>query len=251
MVDMGGSAGGQRQLSQTLRSSVSTFVINGAGSFPFELLEDRVLAGKRIFGAITWASERVIPTGRVLTDFTAGGRMVARLLAARGCRRPLVVGPSNTLEMLDRKPGFPCCQFGFADECRALGLAPTRLPIDPDGPDYPHSAAADWDALDTALRGPGRVDAVFGLRDVDAWIVQSRLARHHPDLLGKVVIVGFGDTPWSQAATPQFTSVAFNLEEVCGKLLHLLISPGIKDGSSGGGLVLVPPILIERNGLRS
>jgi DNA-binding LacI/PurR family transcriptional regulator len=246
LIDTSNMEESAKQLKQTLASPVPVFIINGVGRFPFEILKGRAAAGKRIFGSVTWESEDVFPESCVLTDFTEGGRMVARFLASCGCRRPLVVGPPDMIELLDAKPGYPCRQYGFADECRALGIRFNRLGIGTDCPNYPYNAVVDTGRLDNFLKGPQRIDAIYGLRDVDAWIAQNLIAERKAGFLEKITVIGFGDTPWSQAANPRLSTVAFNLQKICDELIRELSAPPSAVTGKSARLVLVPPVMIER-----
>ena len=97
----------------------------------------------------------------------------------------------------------------------------------------------------TCFDRPDAPTALFGARDVDAWCVQGVLARHRPGILGRLCVVGSGNTPWSQAAQPPFTTLDWNLEHIARQAAALIARGGrVEDG--GEKIEWVQPKLVIR-----
>jgi DNA-binding LacI/PurR family transcriptional regulator len=57
---------------------------------------------------------------------------------------------------------------------------------------------------------------------VEACVARETIRRRLPELDGHVVIVGYGDTPWSQAASPTLTTVSYQLGQIAKETLKML-----------------------------
>lgn len=182
---------------------------------------------------------------RVLTDFDAGGRMVARHLLTKGHRNVLLVGTRST-EPLWRHPvgktRFP--GTSFVEEWEEAGGTWTHMDVLPDE----HSTAGyrlEEEPFVERLTSPSAPTAIFGTRDVDAWVAQQTLVKGLPHLQGKVEVVGYYDTPWSRAGNPPFTTVNLDLPAMAQAAMGILDAlregkePEVKD-------VVIPPQLVVR-----
>ena len=87
--------------------------------------------------------------------------------------------------------------------------------------------------------------AIFGGREIEVWLAQSLVLRRRRELLARLDVVGYGNTPWSEAGHPPFTTVAFDLERIVAEVM------GVMDRVRGDSprtetLIHVPPRLVVR-----
>lgn len=217
-------------------------IMNGNQHFPFSVLEGVSLRNKQLIGLFEWANPALeSQVHRVLIDFALGGRMVADYLYGKRHKRVLMVGTST---MLDANNGevnsLPA--RGFSGRWQELG-----------GELFLQNSLSNPGSLETQvnpdrlleiLRGPNAPTAVFGLRDFEAWQVQDILFRNDMELYHKIEIVGWGNTPWAQAARPRFATVDWNLPAVAEGVF--CITDAIFRGEDPGkcSCLLVPPLLV-------
>jgi DNA-binding LacI/PurR family transcriptional regulator len=69
---------------------------------------------------------------------------------------------------------------------------------------------------------PDPPTAIFGLRDVEAWLAQDTLLRRRSEWKGEVDIVGYGNTTWSEAGHPPIPTVDFNLPQIVKGAMKVL-----------------------------
>jgi DNA-binding LacI/PurR family transcriptional regulator len=194
-----------------IRSARVVFVGSSAGHFPYEAFKGISLQAKRVIGLLVWGHRELAPqVDRVLVDHEAGGRLVADRLWEAGHRRVVVLG---TQTMVDAGSGSATNASGRSFEAawkekggECQGLADEPVPG--------NEPRVVPEILLASVRGPKAATAVFGLRDYEAWQAQSILAGYDESLLRRIPIVGYGNTPWSQAARPPFSSVDWNIPAV-------------------------------------
>jgi DNA-binding LacI/PurR family transcriptional regulator len=241
---------GEAMLTRALASDVRFFVIHGMQYFPFHLLRRRCAGRKVLIGVLQWETEQETACRhRILLDHEQGGRLVARHLAAAGHRRVLLVGPGSAVSLAWQATNCPrhLRAQGSAFWGEWADLGGTIKTLAETGTDDHEATLFDEDALLAALKGPRGVTAVFGLRDVDAWAVQGILSRRRPDLLAELAIMGYGDTLWSRAGRPPFSSVNWNLGEVSAGVCDLI--QDVREGADPSEAVvkIIKPRLVVRD----
>ncbi len=221
VVDTEREEGRSHRLAQALASDAQCFVIHGETSLPFEQIAKNARPGRHFLGVFTW--ETRVPfhnLHRVLSDYRGGGRLVADHLWSRGHRHVLLIGTQTMIKAVDT-PATLRHQHGcsFAQRWRMLGGALTTLASE--------LAPADNITVDTAafldrLRQSPAPTAVFGLRDLELWHAQTLLLRHAPKLADSMELIGHGNTPWSQAGHPPFSTVDLGLEEIADHAMRIV-----------------------------
>jgi DNA-binding LacI/PurR family transcriptional regulator len=233
-----------RVLRRTSLSQANFFIVHGTQYFPFDLLKTKAFAHKTVIGILDWESEVLADTThRVLLDHTAGGRQVAAHFRKVGHRKVLLAGNGQMLWFAKQEERrFPGSGHGFLEEWG-----------DPDGSLEScivlESGASvegpEADQLLALLAGPDAPTAVFALMDANGAWIQSVLLARAPQLLKKIELVGYGNTPWSQAAHPAFSSVDWNLEAVVRATSAVI--DGVQDGTvTGPKTVWIQPVFIKR-----
>src|SRR5690606_14810025 len=130
----------------------------------------------------------------------------------------------------------------FLDTWAELSGRARLMAVQPGDQGMPHIDEAE---LLEVMTGRGAPTAVFGLRDIDAWLVQRALLERAPERVRSVEVVGFGNTPWSQAAWPAFSTVDWNLAAVARATCELIAS--VCQGSAPEPTCRwVQPVLVER-----
>lgn len=207
-------------LRRAVYSEARTFVIHGSKYFPFGELVMRPFLNKTLIGVLDWETRfQFDRVHMILVDHDAGGRLVARYLREAGHRTAAVIGPEDMLAgMKADRPQLGRHSGGFAQEWEALGGRIITMRSRTIGLDV----ALDEDALIEAVSGPNGATAIFGLRDVEAWHAQCIITRRRPDLLGRLGLIGYGDTPYSRIAHPPIATVSWNLRAVADATSILL-----------------------------
>lgn len=210
-----------------LRNAVpaaKVLILIQSGGFSEDTLKQLSQKGKRLISILGW--EQAPPEiahlmWRVLADNAQGGRLVAEHLWSRGCRRVVVLGTNTMVDnATDAVLPWSASGTAFAGAWRERGgelrvLAGNSVP----GATDPTIDAGD---LLSRMRETTRPTGVFGLRDFEAWQAQDILlndARHRFD---KVPIIGYGNTPWSQAARPPLSTVDWNLNGIAAEACRLI-----------------------------
>ncbi|MDD4061350.1 MAG: substrate-binding domain-containing protein, partial [Kiritimatiellae bacterium] len=80
----------------------------------------------------------------------------------------------------------------------------------------------DEQGVVAAFRGTKAPTAIFGLRDLETWHTQTVLLRHAPKLADSIGLVGYGNTPWSQAGHPPFSTVDLDLPDIADQTLRMI-----------------------------
>jgi len=206
-------------LRQAQYSEARFLIFHGGPHFRYSALEPKVLARKQVIAVLAWESDRLLDkVHRIVIDQTAGSRLVADHLWDSGHRHVLLAGTDNMLARATAWDGQgqcpPQCNVQGAGFISAWNARSGR--VTPFECIHERSQQSPFDAerLLAILDADDPPTAVFGLRDVDAWDIREGLRLLRPSAVDRLTLVGDGDTPWSQASHPPFSSLSWNLEEV-------------------------------------
>lgn len=242
LVDTGALDAGTSLLQRALASDARFFVVHGHRYFKFDTLIRASLPERHTMAVLDWETDLPVPNlHAVLSDYVAGGRLVAEHLLAHGHRRVLMAGPGSVLR--HDGGGNPLRRRhaeGFVDVWREAGGTYVQIdtfPLPEEG------VMLNEDCLMALMSGPDAPTAVFGLRDVDAWCVQDVMLRRAPATAAAVAVCGFGDTPWSRAGHPPFTTVAHDLGALADGIMRILKVLRNDPESKPGAPVVIPPYL--------
>jgi len=243
---------GVQLLRQAQYSEARILIVHGGPHFRYEAFEPDRVSRKCLIAVLEWQSGRFLDhVHRVVVDHAAGSRQVADHLWAAGHRHVLLVAPDDMLGRAARwdvqgecPPEMNVQGAGFVLEweCRGGRVTPFadhlfNQSIRP--PSYLERLFVHLDDEDPPT-------AVFGLRDVDAWELREELRRVRPDLLARLAFVGNGDTPWSQASHPPFTTLNWRLEEIATLACGIIRDLEAGKTFSEPVVCLIPPRLVVR-----
>jgi len=238
---------GEEMVRRLAHSESRTMIVQAGGHFPFAVFDAPGMRRKTVIAVVAWCGPMRWPgLYQVLHDRLAAARLVAAHLRARGHRHVLLLGTPSQAHALvtgnphDDSPGAP-----FARQWEEGGGRWSLLASQPT--QGAREMCLDEAALFGFLDGPEPPTAAFACRDYEAWLAQGLLLRRRPELLARFDIVGYGNTPWSEAAQPPFTTVDFRLERIAEEAMRIL--DRLAQGESPAeALVSVPPRLIVRGG---
>lgn len=234
-------------LHRALASDARFFVVHGRRYFDFQTLARAAMPNRHFIGVINWETNLEIPNvHRILGDPVAGGRLMAEHLYGRGHRHVLILGTPTMINAISgRFEKYGTDGSGFVQAWEAMGgtwqaMASTV--------DEQHDVTLDEARFMAQFRGAQVPSAVFGLRDAEAWQAQSLLLRLAPALAASTEIAGYGNTPWSRAGHPPFTTVDMNIEDMAARTIDLLTA--LREGQvvEDGEPVKVQPRLVVRGG---
>jgi LacI family transcriptional regulator len=77
-------------------------------------------------------------------------------------------------------------------------------------------------ALTALMTGAHPPTGIFGLRDWEAWQAQDILLNDTQHRFDNVPIIGYGNTPWSQAARPPLSTIDWNLDAIAAEACRLI-----------------------------
>lgn len=241
LEDKGLDEGMARRLAH---SEARTFIVVGGRHFPFRLFEQPAFREKTVISLTEWVSDLRWPgLFRVLSDVESAGREVARRLWGGGHRKVLIAGtPTQVPHLVIPYPNEPMHGHGFWAEWSRLGgqysVIASRTRDD-------GLVEVDEDAIERLFTSSEAPSAVFGLRDCEAWLVQDALLRRLPARTPETEIVGFGDTPWSAAGHPAFSTLSYDLPALCDEAMRIL--DALQAGEAPGPEpVMVPMKLVVR-----
>ncbi len=233
-----------RVLRRTSLSQADFFIVHGTQYFPFDLLQTKPFAHKTVIGIMDWETEVLAnTTHRVLVDHTAGGRQVAKHFRAAGHRRALLAGNGQMLWFAEQdERRFPSSGHGFLEEWGDQTGPVERCIVLESGASV---EGPDADHLLALLDGPDAPTAIFALMDANGAWIQSVLLARAPQLFKKIELVGYGNTPWSQAAHPAFSSVDWNLAAVVSETSAIIdaVQAGLVTEPK---TVWVQPVFVKR-----
>ncbi len=211
------------------------------------VLEYLPLCRKKIIGLLKWdagpTSPNIFP---VVTDAVYGGKIVAEHLWELGHRRVLVLGTSTMIPIppSGNRSDVSGTSSSFAAEWSRRGghieaMASKSVP----GPGA--DMGYDEERFFSFFRHAPPT-AIFALRDIEAWAAQNLLSKRNPALWEKTAIVGYFNTPWSNAGHPAITTVSLDVEAMVDRVMIILdhIEPDKKEIPEP---VLVKPKLIVRS----
>lgn len=161
----------------------------------------------------------VVVQGRQLANYCCvletpeeGGRRAAEILAAAGCRRPIVLTPSLLTETTaDRRDAFVAAAPGQArppPEHVAAGFTPA-------------SAA---EAVAAHLRADPKCDGIFAVTDTLALGAYQALKAAGRRIPQDVAVVGVGDSENVEFFDPPLTCVGPAYDQVVGDIVALLFN---------------------------
>lgn len=211
---------GYQLLRQAQYSAARILIVHGGPHFRYPVLEPDRVSRKCLIAVLDWQSGRFLDrVHRIVLDHPSGSRQVAEHLWAAGHRHVLLAAPDDMLERAAKWDGQGECPpdknvqgAGFVLDWERRGGRVTPFvdyifSQETPPPSLVERLLAHLDAGDAPT-------AVFGLRDVDVWEIREELRRVRPEVLERLAFVGQGDTPWSQAAHPPFTTLNWRLEEI-------------------------------------
>lgn len=208
-------------LRRAAASEARVLLVHGNASFPYSLLTERAFIRKTIIGVMNWHSDALVDRiHRVVVDERAAGALAAEYLWARGHRRVLIAGTHNMIESALQDIHYsPHYGRIFVKAWEARGGTVCSLQSDtlPDG-----EIAIAAPRLLERLGSPAKPTAVFALRDIEAWTIQNILLCEAPARLRELDLLGYGNTPWSRAGHPPFTTLDWNLEQLAAGALRLI-----------------------------
>lgn len=201
-------------------SDARVILVHGDGNFPFDVLNGRLFADKMIIGVLNWNTDRQPDLAhQVIIDEPAAGHLAVDHLWNKGCRRVVLCGTINMIRD-SQEAGRRDSHYGrvFVDTWRQRGGTVDAITSQVRA----GSVEIDSEKLLSLFAQPHPSTAVFGLRDVEVWHIQKLLLHANPEALAQTMLLGYGDTPWSQAGHPPFSTINWNLDEIAANVLELI-----------------------------
>ena len=244
VVDTQHEEGRTERLAQALASDARFFILHGEATLPFEQIARAASPGRHFIGAISWETNIHIQNLHlVLSDYQGGGELVADHLWGKGHRRVLLIGTDSMIQAITY-PAILQHRHGpaFARKWLELGGTYTTLTSQ-----WAPGDDACLDAQDVlaSFHGANAPTAIFGLRDLELWHAQTILLQRAPDLAATLELVGYGNTPWSQAGHPPFPTVELDIETIASHIVRI-IDTLLTDDSAQPAPAPVMPRLILR-----
>ena len=213
------------ELNQRMAHSESnTLIVQGGTNIPYDVFDLPGMKQKTVIAVLSWKSSKSWPgLCKVLHDCDAGAAMVADYLWSHGHRNVIITGTSTQLSHLefsspvDSAPAFP-----FRKRWEELGGKWSTMCSH--ASNVPGREILDENAFLALLDTANAPTAIFGLRDYEAWLAQGVLLRKRPDVLKSLDIIGYGNTPWSQASHFPFSTIDYNFEEIVAKSMAIIDS---------------------------
>jgi len=198
----------------------------------FEAIE-RV--AERYLPLVAWGTYR--PGQRhcsVGTDNVAGGKLAARQLLSRGCRRIAFFGDTGGVEIADRLAGaravVAAAGAGVSIEAFATHLSSDEMVA---------QIGADLDGMDPAI------DGIFAGSDVIAMATLRLLHERGRKVPEDIALVGFDDLPMATQTVPQLTTIrqdiALGAETMVAALLKRI------GGDLSPSTVMAPKLVIRES----
>ena len=221
VVDIAAEEEVTTRLTRALASDARFFVVHGNADFNVDRLVKAAFPDRHVLGVISWETQVRPPNLHcILSDYAEGGRLVARHLWAQGHRRVLMMGTASIVsditstDVLRHRHGW-----GFAQRWKELGGSYATFSS---GWSPGHDIRLNEPEFMAIFRGGNAPTAIFGLRDLEAWHARTLLLKQAPALAASMEMVGHGNTPWSQASNPPFSTVDLNLEEIADHTMLIL-----------------------------
>ncbi|MGY5765774.1 LacI family DNA-binding transcriptional regulator [Brachybacterium sp. DNPG3] len=166
-------------------------------------------------------------------DNLAGGRMAARRLIERGCRRiAIICGPQDMAAAIDRR-------LGFEKELADAGLAPAALRFG----DF--TIASGERETASMLREGLEFDAIFASSDLMALGAMKKLEAEGLHVPEDVAIVGFDDVISASDDTIALTTIVNPGRELARRATELLIDL-LHERDVERAITLTPQLTVRR-----
>ncbi|MGV9627904.1 LacI family DNA-binding transcriptional regulator [Streptomyces sp. NPDC003487] len=177
---------------------------------------------------------RPVPLSHVDLDHRAGGRLAARHLLTRGCRRPATVtGPLAVPASRERLAGF-------REALAETGV--TDVPFAEGG----FTLTSGAEAMAALLARHPDVDGVFAANDLMAQGACRLLRQRGKRVPDDVAVVGFDDSGVAVTCEPPLTSVRQPVERMAEEMARLL-DEHIRGERIEPASVVFAPELVTRN----
>ncbi|MEI6971881.1 MAG: GntR family transcriptional regulator [bacterium] len=228
-------------LRRALHSEVRFIIVTGGALFPFSAFDEKTLATKHVIAVLAWESDNLLDrVHRIIVDHSAGMRLLAKHLWDAGHRRVLLAGPPNMLTHAAKWGARGECPArlnvpgtGFALSWDRLGGQTIPFLCHHEHPGRPACDAGELHGIMTSRDAP---TAVVGLRDVDAWDIQTGVSQFPSQACKTISFFGSGDTPWSRMEGRSFSSLDWNLREIAD------LATGVIGDIQAGKMVASPVV---------
>mgnify|MGYP006294327599 FL=1 len=225
------------------RAGVRQVILHKNNYFDTDFLTAPAFVRTTFIGAVHWAGHPLAGMAAVLSDPVAGAQQVVDHFWELGHRKVLLL-TTETQHVADPIP-LRTDKLWWYTQMRH-GYEFGRL-WNERGGEWEHlcstidnsEVSLDQDALLQVFDQAEPPTAVFGLRDIEALRCQQILRAERPAVLARLPLVGYYNTPWSQAGMPPITSVDIRLAEITKQIGRL--SRGLRQGDPPP----TDPVLIE------
>ena len=233
----------KEMLLKLARAGTRQVILHKNSYFDTAFLADAVFAQTTFLGAVHWAGPPLPQMAAVLADPVAGATQVVEYLWGEGHRKVLLLTtePRHVTDSIplrtDELWWYTQMRHGheFGRLWNERGGEWQYVCSDVNGQEIDLDAAE----LIQVFEQPEPPTAVFGLRDIEALRCQQILRANRPELLSSLPLVGYYNTPWSQAGQPPISSVDIRLAEITRQIGEL--SAALREGTP----VPSEPILVE------
>lgn len=237
-------------LKQMSFSDARFYLIHGIKHFPFEVLNLPSFKNKNLISLFEWASENNdISPYRIDLDWELGGEMIAKHLTDSGCANVLLITSYGENKwVLDEKLSFEekfRLNPGIASFAKAWKNTGGKLQIIETFPLGEKGVKINLNEFTSIFKQKDIPTAIVGSRDVDAREGQKVLYNKFPELIKHTKIIGYGNTPWSNYADPQMTTIDMNIKEIAANAVKL-IEEIENSGRVESKIIKIKPKLIIR-----
>lgn len=174
-------------------------------------------------------------TSSVECDNFQGGRLAARHLIEKGCKRLLAFTGVRGVSM-------PADQRfrGFGEVCREKGVECWEVPMDA----QVYNTLEYGELIERELDAYPQVDGIFAGSDVIAAQVIQVCGRRHISIPGQIKVVGFDDARIASLTTPGITTIHQPISEMAHLAVSLIVS--VREGKMVPSRTVLPVTLVER-----
>ena len=225
-------------------SQSGAFIVQGNDDFPFEVFDYPALKHRPIIAVVQWVSDLRWPNlHRVLHDSAAAGCLVAEHLWDLGHRNVLCIDSSYGHGNFEKPvPNDWAAGYNFVQEWTRRG---GRWSSMVHRVEEKKGECLGQEFIDI-FKQPEPPTAVFGMRDWETWLAQQTILQEMPELRDTIALVGYGNTPWSQAGSPPFTTVDFQLGEIAVEALNVLDAVRSGDEEPPELIEIQPKLIVRR-----
>lgn len=164
------------------------------------------------------------------SDNFEGGRIAARRLLGRGCRRLAFFGNTQALEFAQRQAGF-FSELGEAERAVASTLS------------APLTAESSYDEVQQYLETHSVPDGIFAASDVIAMSAIRAITDAGYDVPDDVAVIGYDDVSFAAHTTPPLTTVRQDLKAGAIALCDALFAR--MNGDSTAPIMLKPELVVR------